>query len=336
MAIFRLGKRIGPFDIRGGISRGDFKSSAYHKTDRDPRFKMQANVDNTIGRFRSAMASAEGYARPSRFAIRVFPPVSLEKILGRSSKASYEQGQVLISSDVNDYGGDAESMDSVAQNPTPKYMNDLQSSYGRQVNIHCDSVDMPKKQMQTQEVQYGSEPVRSMVQTHEFPGVITASFYADKYLRERQFFEAWMKMCVGEHTHKANYYDDYIGKMHIFQLGADSEIGRDMPTYAVEAMEVYPTELGTIEYGYGKKNEVVKINMEFGYKYWRNMSDTTSSRQFAQHMQSPAEIKSANNGLFGMLPPELQRIGKNVLGQARTVLNPVGRLSKGRIFGPFF
>ena len=41
MAIFRAGKRIGPFDIRGGISRGDFKSSAYHKTDRDPRFKSK-------------------------------------------------------------------------------------------------------------------------------------------------------------------------------------------------------------------------------------------------------------------------------------------------------
>ena len=51
MAIFRAGKRIGPFDIRGGISRGDYKSSAYHKTDRDPRFKQHANTDNTIGRF---------------------------------------------------------------------------------------------------------------------------------------------------------------------------------------------------------------------------------------------------------------------------------------------
>ena len=39
MAIFRAGKRLGPFDIRGGISRGDMKSSAYHKTDKDPRFK---------------------------------------------------------------------------------------------------------------------------------------------------------------------------------------------------------------------------------------------------------------------------------------------------------
>ena len=37
MGIFRAGKRIGPFDIRGGISRGDFEDSAYHKTDKDVR-----------------------------------------------------------------------------------------------------------------------------------------------------------------------------------------------------------------------------------------------------------------------------------------------------------
>ena len=80
MAIFRAGKRIGPFDIRGGISRGDYKSSAYHKTDRDPRFKMKPNTDNTIGRFRAAMNQAEGFARPSRFAVRIFPPSNLKEI----------------------------------------------------------------------------------------------------------------------------------------------------------------------------------------------------------------------------------------------------------------
>jgi hypothetical protein len=332
MAIFKLGKRIGPFDISGGLSRGDLAASAYHKTDNDPRIKQRANTDNTIGRFRSAINAGEGFARPSRFAIRIFPPVNLEKQINNGQLSTYNNGEVNISGfktqrTIDRMGGDGVD---------GKYMNDLNSSYGRQVNINCDNITMPTKKMVTQAVQYGSEPTRDMVVGHEFPGTIVASFYADKYMRERQFFEAWMKMCVGEHTHKANYYDDYIGKMHIFQLGADSEIGRDMPTYAVEAMEVYPTELGSIEYGYGKKNEVVKINMEFGYKYWRNMSDTTSSRQFAQHMQSPAEVKSANNGLFGMLPPELQRIGKSVLGQARTVLNPTGRITKGRIFGPFF
>jgi len=332
MAIFKLGKRIGPFDISGGLSRGDLASSAYHKTDNDPRFKQRANTDNTIGRFRSAINAGEGFARPSRFAIRIFPPVNLEKQINNGQLSTYNNGEVNISGfktqrTIDRMGGDQVS---------GKYMNDLNSTYGRQVNINCDNITMPTKQMVTQAVQYGSEPVRSMVQGHEFPGTIEASFYADKYMRERQFFEAWMKMCVGEHTHKANYYDNYIGKMQIYQLGADSEVGRDMPTYAVEAMEVYPQQIGAVDYDYGKKNEVVKINVQFGYKYWRNMSDTTTSRQFAQHMQSPAEVKSANNGLFGMLPPELQRIGKSVLGQARTVFNPTGRITKGRIFGPFF
>ena len=329
MAIFRAGKRIGPFDIRGGISRGDFKSSAYHRTESDPRFRMQANTDNTIGRFRSAMAAAEGYARSARFAIRVFPPVNLEDKIKMSNKATYLNGQVF------------DTTQEYTPNPhadipvSGKYMNDLLSTFGRQVNIHCDSIVMPNKQVQAQEVQYGSEPVRSMVQTHEFPGTIDATFYADKYLRERQFFEAWQKMCVGEHTHKANYYDSYIGKMHIYQLGSDNEISRDMPTYAVEAMEVYPSNIGSIEYGYARSNELVKITVSFAYKYWRNMGSTTQGLQFGRHTQAPVDIKKRNTGLFGMLPPELQRMGKDVFSQGRTVLNPIGRIFKGKVFPPF-
>ena len=332
MAIFRSGKRIGPFDIRGGISRGDFKSSAYHKTDRDPRFKMQANTDNTIGRFRSVMAASEGYARAARFAIRVFPPVNLEDQIKASGSTVYLNGQVQTSNDMSGMNGaDA----GFAMNSGGKYMNDLLSSYGRQVNINCDTITMPNKQMQTQSVQYGSEPTRDMVQTHEFPGTIDATFYADKYLRERHFFEAWQRMIVGEHTHKANYYDNYIGKMHIYQLGADSEISRDMPTYAIEAMEVYPTNIGAIEYGYARANEIVKITVSFAFKYWRNMSSTTQGLSFGKHTQSPAEIKSRNSGLFGMLPPELQRVGRDVFSQGRTVLNPIGRIFGGKVFPPF-
>ena len=123
--------------------------------------------------------------------------------------------------------------------------------------------------------------------------------------------------------------------MQIYQLGADSEISRDMPTYAVEAMEVYPSQIGTIDYGYGKTNEVVKINIEFAYKYWRNMASTTSQLSFGRSTQAPADVKARSAGLFGMLPPELQRMGRDVFGQARTVLNPIGRIFGGKVFPPF-
>ena len=76
MAIFRQGKRVGPFDIRIGSPR----DKSLDNVDRDPRLKQRANTENTIGRFRAAMAKAEGYARPARFAIKLFLPGNLSKI----------------------------------------------------------------------------------------------------------------------------------------------------------------------------------------------------------------------------------------------------------------
>ena len=70
MAIFRGGKRVGPFDIRIGFPR----DKSLENVDKDPRLRQHANTENTIGRFRASMARAEGFARAARFAVRIFPP----------------------------------------------------------------------------------------------------------------------------------------------------------------------------------------------------------------------------------------------------------------------
>ena len=329
MAIFRAGKRIGPFDIRGGISRGDFKSSAYHKTDRDPRFKMQQNTENTIGRFRAAMASAEGFARPSRFAVRIFPPSSLNQMLKLQNATTNRDG-VTYNNEM--YNGDGQT----SFNASGSHLNQLTQTIGRQVNIMCDTVTMPGVDLQTQQIQYGSEPERNQVTSHGFAGNIVATFYADKYLRERQFFEMWQKHAVGTTSHKANYYDNYVGKMHIYQLGADSEVDRDMPTYAIEAVDVYPEKIAQVDYSYAASNQIQKITIEFSYKQWFNMGiESARGLEFGHSMQTAANIKARDPGLFGMLPPSLQRAGKDIFNQGRTVLNPIGRIFKGKVFPPF-
>ena len=325
MAIFRAGKRLGPFDIRGGISRGDYQSSAYHKTDKDPRFKMQANTETTIGRFRAAMASAEGYARPSRYAIRLFPPSILGPALDSANSTVEREGQKIPP--VHDF------------DDTGSQLNSITNTLGRQVMIHCDTVTFPGVDLQTQEIQYGSAPGFNQVTGHGFAGNIEATFYVDKYLRERQFFEQWQKLAVDTISHKANYYENYVGKMHMYQLGADTTEengGRDMPTYAVEAIDVYPEKIGTMDYGHALGNQIQKITIEFSYRQWFNMGlESASGINFGQSKQTMAEIKSRDTGLFGKLPPDLQRAGKQIFGQARTVFNPIGRIFKGKVFPPF-
>ena len=327
MAIFKLGKRIGPFDISGGVSRGDFKSSAMHKTDRDPRFKMQANTENTIGRFRAAMASAEGYARPNRFAIRLFPPTSLLQEIKLQNATTNREGQVL---DNEMYNGDGQ-----VQSYASGVLRKLTQTYGRQINIHCDSVTMPGRDLTQQEVQYGTDVKRNMVQAHTYEGNITATFYADKYMRERTFMEAWQNICVDPVSHTAGYYDDYVGKMHIYQLAADSEIGRDMPSYAIEAMDVYPATIGVQELNYSSNDQIAKVTVQFAYKQWRNLGSETSGIDFGHSMQTAANVKSRTPGILDRLPPSLTRGAKGVLSQARTVLNPVGKIFKGKVFPPF-
>ena len=65
------------------------------------------------------------------------------------------------------------------------------------------------------------------------------------------------------------------------------------------------------------------------------MSGRTQGLSFGRHTQAPANIKKRDTGLFGMLPPELQRMGKDVFSQGRTVFNPLGRIFKGKVFPPF-
>ena len=67
MAIFRGGKRVGPFDIRIGLPRG----TEYDNIPGDPRLKQRANPETTLNRFRSAISKAEGVARNTRFIVNI-------------------------------------------------------------------------------------------------------------------------------------------------------------------------------------------------------------------------------------------------------------------------
>ena len=326
MAIISGGKRFGPFDIRGGISRGDFKSSAYHKTDKDPRFRQRSEKPGTIGVFRAAINSAEGFARPNKFAIRLYPPSGLAQSLKGAARATLSEGSSF----------NAELEDEFFVDKSSNLQN-LNALYGRQVNVMCENVVMPGVDLQTQDVKYGTDVTRNMVTGHGFEGNIVATFYADKYLRERQYFEMWQKLAVNTISHKANYYDNYIGKMEIYQLGSDNETFQDAPTYAIQATEVYPEKIGTMDYSYGANNQVQKITINFAYKQWFNMGlESTAGLEFGKSRQTAASVKSANQGIFGNLPPVLQRAGKSIINQGRTVLNPTGRIFKGKVFGPFF
>jgi len=223
-----------------------------------------------IDKFRAAMAKAKGFARPSKFAVRINPPNTFRSIPTYSAN------------------GQDVSTENTEFLKSRRALMELNNGMRGQINLFCSSIEMPGHDLQTQQIQHGSAPVRDMVTSHAFEGMITASFYLSEDLKERHFFEQWQRMAVNVESHKANFYDDYIGSMEIFQLsnGLDSGlpfpsfidkiIDVDMAEYGIRASEVYPATISGIEYSYERGNQIATMAVGFNYREWRNLGNRTS------------------------------------------------------------
>ena len=212
-----------------------------------------AEKQPTIQNFIASMNKSGGFARTARYAVIITPPSNLRGFL--LSKDQSVELQSLTSPQVG------QAVEDMAQ---------FNLDVGRQVNLHCNSISMPGHDLQAQDVQHGSAPGRQMVTSHDYAGTIAATFYLDSHLRERHFFEKWQELAVSTSTHKANYYDDYVGTMEILQLDANGEI-----TYGIKAVEVYPTTMAGIEYAYANTNTIATQAINFQYRQWYNMTSAS-------------------------------------------------------------
>ena len=203
------------------------------------------------------MNRSKGFARLSRYAVVITPPGNLQNLMNIAG-----QGAVETVGNTNTETGQTDEFNNVFR------FQSLGKQVAQQLTLHCNSISMPGHDLQAQDMQHGSAPGRQIVQSHDYAGTIAASFYLDSHLRERHYFEQWQKMAVSTTTHKANYYNDYIGSMEIFQLDGNNEI-----TYGIKATEVYPSTIGGIEYSYDSANQIATQAVSFEYRQWYNLTE---------------------------------------------------------------
>ena len=229
-----------------------------------------AEKQPTIQNFIASMNASGGFARTSKYAVLITPPANIETDSGSALQFSQFSNQV-----------------------------------GRQVNLHCNSISMPGHDLQAEEQQHGSAPGRLIVRSHDYEGTIDASFYLDTHLRERHFFEQWQKMAVNTNTHKANYYDSYIGTMEIFQLDGKGEI-----TYGIKATEVYPSTIAGIEYAYANTNQIALQSVKFQYRQWFNMT--------ADSIAGYNEVGRFTESIKNYGPPFFEESGTSLFSNAKS------------------
>jgi len=160
------------------------------------------------------------------------------------------------------------------------------------LTLNCETLSWPGHDLQTQSRKHGNEPERYLVQSHGFEGTITASFYLSMNHSERFLLEQWQELAVNRFTHKANYYNEYVGSAEMYQLGSapatrsffsrtaegprNSEITSTLTgeekthiavrTYGITLQDVYPSTIALTEMSYALANEIQRLTVTFQYR----------------------------------------------------------------------
>ena len=220
--------------------------------------------------------------------------------------------------------------------------NDLESGTTLEnIDMMCNKVTMPNRDINTATARtYG--PAREMPYAYSYSGSVEMSFYGDKFLRQRLFFENWQKGIMNIENHNMRYYDDYVGSLDIFTLGQFDSLQDDEArvTYGVRLYECYPQTIGSIEYAYANGDQATIVPITLNFRTWRNLTiDQVNGATVGKAIGDVPTIKASKDfglfsGILGKLPPEFRRAGRDILQTARRNL-PIGRVTGGRLFPPF-
>ena len=312
MAILRGGKRIGGYDIRIGLPR----DRSLDDVQSAPRLRQKAggNPESTMGRFQAMVNEAEGFQRKARFYVEfALPRGSLDQVTTQTMED--EQNGFSIP-------------ELIASVNTPQTK--------RRVQAFCSAITMPSREAVQKEIRHNG-PTRKFVYNYTTPE-ITATFYTDKFMRERTFFEIWQKAAFSNLTHNINYYNDYVSPVDIMALGNyASRQERDDVTYAVRLLDCYPKTISDVSFSH-ETNAVQTFEVTFSFRNWVNyFIDKTGGIDLGESDFKAPTVKRAGGifgGLISKLPPEIRRAGRDVLNELRRRA-PIGRITGGRVFPPF-
>ena len=312
MAILRGGKRIGGIDVRIGLPR----DRSLDDVQSDPRLRQKAggNPETTMGRFQAMVNEAEGFQRKARYYVEfALPRGSLDQVTTQTMED--EQNGFSIP-------------ELIASVNTPQTK--------RRVQAFCSAISMPSREAVQKEIRHNG-PTRKFVFNYTTPE-ITATFYTDKFMRERTFFEIWQKAAFSNLTHNINYYNDYVSPVDIMALGNyASRQERDDVTYAVRLLDCYPKTISDVSFSH-ETNAVQTFEVTFSFRNWVNyFIDKTGGIDLGESDFKTPTVKRAGGifgGLISKLPPEIRRAGRDVVNELRRKA-PIGRVTGGRVFPRF-
>ena len=223
-----------------------------------------AALDEIFAEFRSD----DGFARPTRYEVFFFPPVS------RSQTNIFAQvmGQTVA------------------------------DQTARKTALRCESFEFPGRNLDSAPDTNIYGPEREIVQGYSY-GDVTAVFQCSSDMKEKRFFETWQRLAYNPQTWSMQYYNDYTGSIKIFQLDET-----DRQRYGVELVECFPKTIAAQPIAYASVNEIQKVSVTFAYRYWKDLNDEADLPKPLTQRVAEAVLNTVESNIVSQIPKVLRKL----------------------------
>ena len=223
-----------------------------------------AALDEIFAEFRSD----DGFARPTRYEVFFFPPVS------RSQTNIFAQvmGQTVA------------------------------DQTARKTALRCESFEFPGRNLDSAPDTNIYGPEREIVQGYSY-GDVTATFQCSSDMKEKRFFETWQRLAYNPQTWSMQYYNDYTGSIKIFQLDET-----DRQRYGVELVECFPKTIAAQPIAYASVNEIQKVSVTFAYRYWKDLNDEADLPKPLTQRVAEAVLNTVESNIVSQIPKVLRKL----------------------------
>ena len=164
----------------------------------------------------------------------------------------------------------------------------------RRLTLRAESVTWPGINLATaQDVNiYG--PVRDVVEGVTYADEIAITFLETENHMVRRFFQKWVEMAYDPVSWNLEYYQDYAsGSLEIYQLNSNH-----VATYGVKLWECYPKNYGPVSYSMESRNEVVKLSVNFNFRFWTDINKYGSSNPVESSAAEKAVGRPGGTAVF--------------------------------------
>jgi len=154
---------------------------------------------------------------------------------------------------------------------------------GNELNLLCSNVNLPGKQILTQDRRIGME-FQKVAYGYAVDDV-TMTFYALNDYGIKKYIDNWMNLTVNQDGHTVKYKEEYQKDIRIHQLRkplinksidvgkVNVNIGLAQGTvYSVQLQKAFPTSVSSIDLN-NELDGLVQVTCQFSYTKWKAVDD---------------------------------------------------------------